>query len=189
MGVEPPTTQNVSDLEPHSTVSHHQAINLEVPGEAGSAGDAHPPSTAQTRYSPGPCRSPVALVQLDDLVFQFFCVVWGEAELADIVAATLVRVVVTQFRLHGVGAQQGQRDKGAGQPAGHDVVTQLQAEVVPSGGQRAGGKPELGDRKGARIVPGGQQATSPRTTTRWDTLSSISIWISTPREDILGHKM
>lgn len=123
MGVEPPTTQNVSGPEPHSTVSHPRGINLEVPGEAGGAGDAHPPSTAQTGCSRGPCRSPVALVQLDDLVFQFFRVVWGEAELADVVAATLVRVVVAQFRLDGVGAQQGQRDKGAGQPAGHDVVT------------------------------------------------------------------
>ena len=137
-GAEPPATQNVSDPEPHSTVSHPQGINLEVPGEAGSAGATHPWSIAQTGCSRGPCHSPVALVQLDDLVFQFFRVVWGKAELADVVAATLVRVVVAQFRLDGVGAQQGQRDEGAGQPAGHDVVAQLQAEVVPSGGQRAG---------------------------------------------------
>lgn len=39
----------------------------------------------------------MALVQLDDFVLQLFRVVWCKAELADIVAAALVRVVVSQF--------------------------------------------------------------------------------------------
>lgn len=76
--------------------------------------------------------SPVALVQLDHFVLQLLRVVWREAELADVVAAVLVRVVVAELRLHGVGAQQGQGDERAGQPTRHDVISQLQAEVVPA---------------------------------------------------------
>lgn len=75
---------------------------------------------------------PVALVQLNHFVLQLFSVVGREAELADVVAAVLVGVVVAELRLHGVGAQQGQRDEGAGQPARNDVISQLQAEVVPA---------------------------------------------------------
>lgn len=58
----------------------------------------------------------MALVQLDHFVLQLLGVVWREAELADVVAAVLIRVVVAELRLHSVGAQQGQRDERAGQP-------------------------------------------------------------------------
>lgn len=75
---------------------------------------------------------PVALVQLDHLIFQLFSVIRCKAKLADIVTAVLIRVVVTKLRLHSIGAQQGKGDKGAGQPARHDVISQLQAEVVPA---------------------------------------------------------
>lgn len=75
---------------------------------------------------------PVALVQLDHFVLQLFSVVWRKAEFADVVAAVLIWVVVAELRLHGVGAQQGQRDERAGQPTRNDVISQLQAEVVPA---------------------------------------------------------
>lgn len=86
----------------------------------------------QARAHTGALCLPVALVQLDHFVLQLFRVVWCEAELADVVAAVLVGVVVAELRLHGVGAQQGQSDKRAGQPARNDVISQLQAEVVPA---------------------------------------------------------
>ena len=75
---------------------------------------------------------PVALVQLDHFVLQLLSVIRCEAKLADIVAAVLVGVVVAELRLHGVGAQQGQGDERAGQSAWHNVIPQLQAEVVPA---------------------------------------------------------
>lgn len=72
-------------------------------------------------------------MQLDHFIFQLLSVIWRKAKFADVVTAILVGVVVAELGLHGVGAQQGKRDEGAGQPAGHDVVSQLQAEVVPAG--------------------------------------------------------
>lgn len=75
---------------------------------------------------------PVALVQLNHLIFQLFSVIRCKAKLADIVTAVLIGVIVAKLRLHSVGAQQGEGDKGAGQPARHDVISQLQAEVVPA---------------------------------------------------------
>lgn len=84
-------------------------------------------------YSLHPSILPVALVQLDHLIFQLLSVIWRKAKFADVVTAILIGVVVAELGLHGVGAQQGKRDEGAGQPAGHDVVSQLQAEVVPAG--------------------------------------------------------
>lgn len=81
---------------------------------------------------------PVAFVQLDHFILQLFRVIWREAELADVVAAVLVGVVVAELRLDGVGAQQGQRDERAGQPTRHNVISQLQAEVVPATEHRSG---------------------------------------------------
>lgn len=74
--------------------------------------------------------SPVRLVQLHDPFFQLPGLVRGEAELADIVAHMFLSVIVTQLSLHGIGAQQGMRDEGAGQAACDDVRPQLQAQVV-----------------------------------------------------------
>lgn len=81
---------------------------------------------------PGQACSPVCLVQLHDPLLQLPGLVWGEAELADIVAHVLLGIMVTQFSLHGVGAQQGVRDEGARQAARDDVCPQLQAQVAPS---------------------------------------------------------
>lgn len=83
-------------------------------------------------------RLPVALVQLDHFILQLFRVIRREAELTDIVAAILIGIVVTKLWLHGVGAQQGQRDERARQPTWHDVISQLQAEVVPATEHRGG---------------------------------------------------
>lgn len=82
--------------------------------------------------------SPVCLVKLHDPFFQLPSLVRGEAELADIVAHVLLGIIVTQLSLHGVGAQQGVRDEGAGQAACDDVRPQLQAQVVSGDrGERA----------------------------------------------------
>ena len=82
--------------------------------------------------------SPVCLVQLHDPFFQLPSLVRGEAELADVVAHVLLRIVVAQLSLHGVGAQQGVRDERAGQAACDDVRPQLQAQVVSGDrGERA----------------------------------------------------
>ena len=78
--------------------------------------------------------SPVRLVQLHDPLLQLSGLVWGEAELADIVAHMLLGVIVAQLSLHSVGAQQGMCDEGAGQPACDDVCPQLQAQVVSGDG-------------------------------------------------------
>lgn len=99
---------------------------------------------------PGQACSPVCLVQLHDPLLQLPGLVWGEAELADIVAHVLLGIMVTQFSLHGVGAQQGVRDEGARQAARDDVCPQLQAQVVPGDREQGGhwlylpGGPDLG---------------------------------------------
>lgn len=78
--------------------------------------------------------SPVGLVQLHDALLQLSCLVGGEAQLAHVVAHVLLSVMVTQLGLDGVGAQQGVGDKGAGQAPCDDVGTELQAQVVSTGG-------------------------------------------------------
>lgn len=83
----------------------------------------------------GPARSPVCLMQLHDPLLQLPGLVWGEAELTDIVAHVFLGIIVTQFSLHSVGAQKGMRDKGARQAACDNVCPQLQAQVVPGKGQ------------------------------------------------------
>lgn len=69
-------------------------------------------------------------MQLHDPLLQLSGLVRGEAELADIVAHMLLGIIVAQLSLHSVGAQQGMRDEGAGQPACDDVCPQLQAQVI-----------------------------------------------------------
>lgn len=70
-------------------------------------------------------HQPVALVQLDHFILQFFRVVWCKAELTDVVIPTLVGIVVPEFWLHRVGAQQGKSHEGTGQPSGDNVISQL----------------------------------------------------------------
>ena len=75
-------------------------------------------------------------MHLHDLLLQLLGLVGGEAQLADVVAAQLLRVVVPQLRLHRERAQHGVRGEGAGQPAGHHVVPQLQTQEVAGRGER-----------------------------------------------------
>ena len=70
-------------------------------------------------------------MQLHHSLLQLTCLVWREAEVVDVVGAVLLGLVVPQFGLDSVGAQEGVGDKRAGQTAGQDVVPQLQAQVVP----------------------------------------------------------
>lgn len=74
----------------------------------------------------------VRLVELHDLLLQFFGLVGGEAQLADVVARQFFRVVVSQLRLRCVGSQNGVGGKGAGKTTRHYVISQLQAQVVPT---------------------------------------------------------
>lgn len=78
----------------------------------------------------------VGLVELHDLLLQFFGLVGGEAQLTDVVAGQLLWVVVSQLRLSRVGAQNGVGGKGAGKTTRHHVISQLQTQIVPGVGQR-----------------------------------------------------
>lgn len=70
-------------------------------------------------------------MQLHHPLLQLTRLVGSEAEVADVVGAVLLGLVVTQLSLDGVGAQQGVGDKRAGQTPGQHVIPQLQAQVVP----------------------------------------------------------
>lgn len=71
-------------------------------------------------------------MQLHHSLLQLPRLVGGEAEVTHVVGAVLLGLVVAELGLHGVGAQQGVGDEGAGQTAREDVVPQLQAQVVPT---------------------------------------------------------
>ena len=71
------------------------------------------------------------MVQLHHSLLQLTCLVGREAEVADVVGAVFLRLVVSQLGLDGVGAKKGVSDEWAGQATGQDVVPQLQAQVVP----------------------------------------------------------
>lgn len=70
-------------------------------------------------------------MQLHDLLLKFFGLSWDQLEILGIVSAVDLRVVLAQFRLQGVRAEQGQSHKRAGQMAILDVFPQLQTQVVP----------------------------------------------------------
>lgn len=98
------------------------------------------PERTSGRQQPAGCQAhlPVCLVQLHDPLLQLPGLVRGEAELTDIVAHVFLCIVVTQLSLHSIGAQQGMRDEGAGQPACDDICPQLQAQVIPRHGKEVG---------------------------------------------------
>lgn len=70
-----------------------------------------------------------------DLLLQLFGLVGRKAQLADVVAAQLFRVIIPQFRLHCVRAQNCVGGKGAGQATGYYVISQLKTQIVPVPGQ------------------------------------------------------
>lgn len=76
---------------------------------------------------------PVRTMQLHHLVLQLFRLTRGYLHLLAIVVTMHLRVVLAQLRLQGIGAQESQRDEGAGEAALQDVLPQLQAQVVPAG--------------------------------------------------------
>lgn len=71
------------------------------------------------------------MVQLHHSLLQLACLVGRKAEVADVVGAVFLGLVVPELGLDGVGAQKGVGDKWAGQTTGQDVIPQLQAQVVP----------------------------------------------------------
>ena len=78
----------------------------------------------------------MGLVELHHLLLHLAGVAGGEVEVADVVSAVLVGVVVAQLRLQGVGAQERVRHERARQAARRDVLTQLQAQQVPEEEER-----------------------------------------------------
>lgn len=62
-------------------------------------------------------------MQVQDLLLQLFGLVGSEAEVADVIASQLIRVVVSQLRLGDVWTQERMSDKGAWQTARHDIVS------------------------------------------------------------------
>lgn len=75
-------------------------------------------------------RLPVCAVQLHHLLLQLFALPGGQAEILHVVRAVHLRVVLAQLGLGGVGAEEGERDKGAGKDAAHDVLPQLETQEV-----------------------------------------------------------
>ncbi len=51
------------------------------------------------------------MMQLHHPLLQLTCLVWCKAEIADIIWAVFLRLIVSEFSLNGVGAQQGMCDK------------------------------------------------------------------------------
>lgn len=73
----------------------------------------------------------VRLVQVHHLLLQLGRLIGRKLKLPQVVAVLhLLRIIVAQFGLHEVRAEQGVCDKGAGQPPLQDVVAHLQTQVV-----------------------------------------------------------
>lgn len=72
------------------------------------------------------------MVQLHHFVLQFLGLTLGHFHVLSVFIAVHLWVVLTQLRLQGVGAQQGQGDEGTGKSALQDVLPQLETQVVPS---------------------------------------------------------
>lgn len=69
-------------------------------------------------------------MELHHPLLQLAGLIRREAELADVVGAVVVVVVVPQLGLDGVGAQEGVGDERARQPTRQHVIPQLKTEVV-----------------------------------------------------------
>lgn len=63
------------------------------------------------------CLVLVVSMELHHPVLQLTCLIGSKAEIADVVRAVVVLVVVSQLGLNGVGAQEGVSDERARQPA------------------------------------------------------------------------
>lgn len=72
-------------------------------------------------------------MQLHHFVLQLFRLTRGYLHFFAVVVAMHLWVILAQLRLQGIGAQECQRDEGAGEAALQDVLPQLQAQVVPAG--------------------------------------------------------
>lgn len=77
------------------------------------------------------CTSPVCFMKFHNLLFKLFSLVWGQFKFTDIICAVQIRVIVSQFGLHRVRAQQSQSRKGTRQPPRNDVLSKLKTQVIP----------------------------------------------------------
>lgn len=76
-------------------------------------------------------NSLVGLVQIHDLVLELCCLIGCDFEVLQIGTGWhFLGIIVAHLGLHQVRAEQGVRDKGAGQTALQDVVAHLQAQMV-----------------------------------------------------------
>lgn len=87
-------------------------------------------------------------MELHHPLLQLASLIGGEAEIADVVGAVVVVVVVPQLRLNAVGAQEGVSDERARQSTWQHVIPQLQTQVVSVRGDKRGGEEGVGSQTG-----------------------------------------
>lgn len=77
-------------------------------------------------------------------LLQLTSLIGGKAEIADVVRAVVVVVIVPQLRLNSVGAQEGVSDERARQSTWQHVIPQLQTQVVSVKRDKRGGEESVG---------------------------------------------
>lgn len=79
-------------------------------------------------------------MELHHPLLQLASLIGGKAEIADVVGAVVVMVVVPQLGLNSIGAQEGVSDKWAWQSTWQHVIPQLQTQVVSVRRDKRGGE-------------------------------------------------
>lgn len=87
-------------------------------------------------------------MELHHPLLQLTSLVGGKVEIADVVGAVVIVVVVSELGLNGVGAQEGVSDERAWQPTWQHVIPQLQTQVVSVRGEKRGGEEGVGSQTG-----------------------------------------
>lgn len=83
-------------------------------------------------------------MELHHPLLQLASLIGGKAEIADVVGAVVIVVVVPQLGLNGVGAQEGVSDERARQSTWQHVIPQLQTQVVSVRRDKRGGEEGVG---------------------------------------------
>lgn len=73
----------------------------------------------------------VVLVEVHDLVLHLLGLVRGKAKLVNVVRGVLLWIIISQLRLDCVWTKNCVCGEGAGQTAGHNIISQLQTQVIP----------------------------------------------------------
>lgn len=77
-------------------------------------------------------------MKLHHPLFQLSSLIGGKVEIADIVSAVVVMVVVPKLGLDSIGAQEGVSDEWTWQSSWQYVIPQLQTQVVSSRWDKTG---------------------------------------------------